>query len=497
MAYMHPLHSLVVVLAFARMLLAAIGPVADLVISNRDVNPDGFTRSAVVAGGSTIGPLISANKGDNFKINVINKLNDDTMVQSTSIHWHGINQRRNAWADGPAFVTQCPIVKGNSFLYDFPTGDQAGTFWYHSHLSTQYCDGLRGPLVIYDSNDPFYSEYDVDDESTVITLTDWYHAKAKSTTIGVPDSTLINGLGRWSKGSATSPLSVIKVVAGKRYRMRLINMSCDAGYTFSIDQHTMTVFEADGVNHQAVTVDSLKVFAGQRYSFIVWKLKAILFSISDLRPQLNANQTVGNYWIRADPNSGQSGFMNGINSAILRYDGATEEEPTTSDVTNPKLLNEAELHPLDESGAPGSPVPGGVDHAINLAFTFNVTDFHFYHDGVTYIPPPVPVLLQVLSGAQTADSLLPKGSVFPLPANSVIELSMPGGLLGVEHPMHLHGTTFDVVRVAGSDTYNYANPVRRDVVSIGGSSDNVTIRFRTDNVGPWILHCHIDFHMDL
>jgi len=26
--------------------------------------------------------------------------------------------------------------------------------------------------------------------------------------------------------------------------------------------------------------------------------------------------------------------------------------------------------------------------------------------------------------------------------------------------------------------------------------DNVTIRFFTDNVGPWFFHCHIDWHLD-
>ena len=64
--------------------------------------------------------------------------------------------------------------------------------------------------------------------------------------------------------------------------------------------------------------------------------------------------------------------------------------------------------------------------------------------------------------------------------------------------------TFDVVRSAGSTTYNYANPVRRDVVSIGSSGDNVTIRFVTDNAGPWFLHwwaaslcCHIHSGADL
>lgn len=56
---------------------------------------------------------------------------------------------------------------------------------------------------------------------------------------------------------------------------------------------------------------------------------------------------------------------------------------------------------------------------------------------------------------------------------------------------------FSVVRTAGSSTYNYANPVQRDVVSIGYPGDNVTIRFETDNTGPWFLHCHIDFHLAL
>ena len=55
---------------------------------------------------------------------------------------------------------------------------------------------------------------------------------------------------------------------------------------------------------------------------------------------------------------------------------------------------------------------------------------------------------------------------------------------------------FWVVRSAGSDTYNYVNPPQRDVVSTGTTGDNVTIRFQTDNPGPWFLHCHIDFHLE-
>ena len=38
-----------------------------------------------------------------------------------------------------------------------------GTYWYHSHLALQYCDGLRGPLIVYDPHDPNAYLYDVDD----------------------------------------------------------------------------------------------------------------------------------------------------------------------------------------------------------------------------------------------------------------------------------------------------------------------------------------------
>jgi iron transport multicopper oxidase len=183
-------------------------------------------------------------------------------------------------------------------MYQFKAAGQAGTYWYHSHYSTQYvirlsrglkmlkffgryCDGLRGPMVIYDPNDPQKSLYDVDDESTVITLADWYHSV--SAEVQLPfynDATLINGKGRAFDGTlrANTPLAIINVVQGKRYRLRIVNIACDPNYMFSIDGHTFQVIEADGESHRNLTVDSLQIFAGQRYSVV-----------------LNANRPIANY----------------------------------------------------------------------------------------------------------------------------------------------------------------------------------------------------------
>lgn len=451
-----------------------IAEVYHLDIVNRDITPDGFTRQAVLAGGTFPGPLIKGFKGDNFRIHVHNYLTNSTMNKTTTVHWHGIDQHRSNWADGVAMVTQCPISSGQSFLYNFNVHEQTGTYWYHSHLGLQYCDGLRGPLVLYDPHDPHGHLYDYDNETTVITLSDWYHLPAAQIQPPfIPDSILINGLGRIDNTS--DPLTVLHVQKGRRYRFRLISMACDPNFTFSIDNHTVTIIEADGENTQALPgIDSIQIWAAQRYSFV-----------------LEANQPVDNYWIRALVEAGDT-TPPGL--AILRYEGADEKDPETNQTTPVNPLSEVNLHPLTDPAAPPFN-PDDGDKAIELNVTFN--DGLFFVNNVSYASPPVPVLLQILNGSRNPFELLPKGSVYGVPPNKDVEISIPGGVLApITHPIHLHGHSFSVIRSAGENKTNVINPVRRDVVNIGTTGDNVTIRFRTDNVGPWILHCHIDFHLN-
>ncbi len=48
------------------------------------------------------------------------------------------------------------------------------------------------------------------------------------------------------------------------YRFRLVSISCDPSFIFSIDNHTMTVIEVEGTNTQPLLIDSLEIFAGAR-----------------------------------------------------------------------------------------------------------------------------------------------------------------------------------------------------------------------------------------
>ena len=71
----------------------------------------------------------------------------------------------------------------------------------------------------------------------------------------------------------------------------------------------------------------------------------------------------------------------------------------------------------------------------------NATTGRFLINNATFLPPKVPVLLQILSGAHTAQDLMPGGSIIPLPINKSIEITFPAptGAPGGPHPFHLHG----------------------------------------------------------
>ncbi|KAF9447931.1 multicopper oxidase [Macrolepiota fuliginosa MF-IS2] len=474
---------------FFKALLLSLLPVVfaetrnfDFVINNAVVKPDGFERSAVLVNGQYPGPLLTANKGDHIVIPTHNQLTDPHMRRSTSIHWHGFFQPRTSAMDGPSFVNQCPIPPNTTFTYEFDTNNQSGNFWYHSHLSTQYCDGLRGAFVVYDPDDPLKHLYDVDDESTIITLEDWYHIFApqgndqffNSNMPPVPDSGLINGKGRYVNGPLV-PYAVVNVEQGKRYRLRVFALSCRPFFTFSIDGHNVTFMEADGIEHDPVEVQNFTIWPAQRISAI-----------------LNANQPVDNYWIRAPPTGGNPAnnpnFDPNLTLAILRYKGASDAEPKTVNVAGRGLLDQ-DMHPIAQEG-PGKLGSGPADKSIVLNIDNTIHPPFFDINGISYISPSVPVLLQLLSGAKRPEDLLPSEQVFIIERNKIIDVTFP---VATGHPFHLHGHTFDVIRTSGEEAFNFENPPRRDVYPING---NTTFRFFSDNPGAWFLHCHIDWHLE-
>ncbi|TFK37385.1 laccase-4 [Crucibulum laeve] len=480
---------------FCRLVLAADVNYQFNVV-NANIFPDGFTRSAVLVNGAFPGTLIQAQKTDTLHITVNDQLTDPSMRRSTSVHWHGLFQFRTASEDGRnMYFIPSSIDDTNSIIV--PLNGQAGTFCMNnldSHLSSQYVDGLRGPMVVYDPSDPHLSLYDEDNANTVITLADWYHQPApglQATYLQgnhepIPDSGVINGIGRYDGGpSVLRPR--INVVSGKKYRFRVINISAYSGFIFSIESHSLSIIEVDGINHRPLTVGGLAIYAGQRYSVV-----------------LNANQPIRNYWVRAPmelQHSNNNLTCPTVDTenvyAVLHYQGASSSEPTTkAKVSASNLLQEHLLVPLENPGAPGGSQP--ADHVIDLQFTrdVNAGKLEWTVNNIRYEPPTLPTLLNIIANNFTVESdFSVHEHTLVLSPNEIVELHIHGSANGSSSSqfyvtsntnIYLHGHAFDVVQ-ASTGPPNYVNPPRRDVVGVKGST--VIIRFKADNPGPWFLHC--------
>lgn len=102
-------------------------------------------------------------------------------------------------------------------------------------------DGLRGPLIVEDFENPYADE--IDDE-IVVTLTDWYHEQMP---ILIP---YYLSPEQNADGAEPVPYSALigesqnvsfLVQPDKTYMVRVINMASFSQSFFHIDQHNMTV----------------------------------------------------------------------------------------------------------------------------------------------------------------------------------------------------------------------------------------------------------------
>ena len=81
------------------------------------------------------------------------------------------------------------------------------------------------------------------------------------------------------------------------------------------------------------------------------------------------------------------------------------------------------------------------------------------------------------------------------------------------HPIHLHGTAFALMGIERLKTSvttneivemdnkgllrrNFHRPIIKDTVTVPVGGYTI-LRFRADNPGTWMVHCHIEFHAEI
>jgi FtsP/CotA-like multicopper oxidase with cupredoxin domain len=103
----------------------------------------------------TPGPTIRVSQGDKVRVLFTNNLDE-----TTGIHFHGV-EFDDFFQDGIPFVTQKPIIPGETYPYEF-TANTAGSLMYHSHhnATDQVGRGLLGAFIVEPPDDPFKADRD-------------------------------------------------------------------------------------------------------------------------------------------------------------------------------------------------------------------------------------------------------------------------------------------------------------------------------------------------
>ncbi|OBT89259.1 hypothetical protein VE02_02612 [Pseudogymnoascus sp. 03VT05] len=486
MAPSHPfLYILSLSLAIFSLLADAKVVTYDFNVTWVRANPDGqFERATIGINNAWPPPTINADVGDTVIVNVENGLGNAT----TSLHFHGLFMNGTTEMDGTIEVTQCGIVPGSSFKYNF-TIDQPGTYWYHSHFRGQYPDGIRAPLIISDPKSPFKDMYD---EEVVVSVSDWYHDQMtdlipkflnKANPTGaepVPNSVLFND---------TQDLQV-KIEAGKTYLFRMVNIGAFAGQRVWFEGHTMKIVEVDGIYTDPYEADMIYLTAAQRCSFLVTA----------------KNETTANYaFVGSMDTDLFDKFSDTLNYNVTGWLVYDKSKP----LPEPKLIDEfTDMDDFDLVPHDKEPLLGDADQTITLEVMMdNLADGanYAFFNNITYAPAKVPTLYTALTSGLTATNPAIYGQYthpFVLAHNQIVDLVINNNDPG-KHPFHLHGHAFQAIWRSAEDagyfdasTASFSKvPMRRDTFMVMPNG-NMVLRFRADNPGVWLFHCHIEWHVD-
>lgn len=104
-----------------------------------------FTASS--EGRTLLNPTLRLRRGDLLDVTLRNALGEDT-----TIHWHGLAvDERN---DGSGMQ---PVRNGADYVYRFPVDNRAGLYWYHPHphdrTGAQVHQGMGGLLMVDDAEE--------------------------------------------------------------------------------------------------------------------------------------------------------------------------------------------------------------------------------------------------------------------------------------------------------------------------------------------------------
>ncbi|RKL26853.1 hypothetical protein BFJ70_g11726 [Fusarium oxysporum] len=499
--------------------------VFDLTITWEDYTPDGFTRKMVLVNGQSAGPLIDINEGDRVSVTVFNK-----SPFNTTIHYHGIDMADTPWSDGVPGATQRPIRPGDSFIYEFKA-TQYGSYWYHSHFHGQIEDGLYGPILIRprrDKLEPFHlistnvkvqrrleeakqaiKPLLVSDFTHLTSIEKWKITQEAGIEISCYDSILFNGKGHvqcpnmndLNKHLSQIQRDYLATVPGASItdKGEWVAIDIIGGFSFitavmSIDEHDMWVYAVDGSYVEPQKVQAITVSNGDRYSVFVNTKNAGKFKIRCSSVNI-AQILVGHAILSVCSKNSTT-----VSTPFIDIAG----RPTSPEV---KYFDQAIAHPF-----PPEFVAAEADAFFPLSMQVDGASYLWAMNHTRLMPTDIDAPVEPVLFAPAVDKQ--NNVTITTKLNTWVDLLFFTGSEPMPpHPIHKHGNKmFQIGSWVGHfkwnsteealkdipENFNLVNPLKRDGFASLTAFGNVTwvvVRYHVTNPGAWLLHCHIDNHL--
>ncbi|MEE4154718.1 MAG: copper resistance system multicopper oxidase [Erythrobacter sp.] len=508
------------------------GAVIDLSVGHGPRMVQGRKGHGIAVNGSVPGPLVRLREGQNVRVNVTNRLAEDT-----SIHWHGLLLPFHM--DGVPGISFPGIRPGQTFSYEFPVR-QSGTYWYHSHSGLQEQQGHYGPLII----DPAGGEPAQYDRDYILLLSEftplhphfimdrlrkgegYFNYQQTSWTDDYPLSASDRRM--WAKmrmpatdiadvtgstytylANGRGPKEGLEYLfrAGERIRLRIINGSAMTFFNLRIPGLPMTVIAADGQNVKPVEVDEFQIGTAETYDIIIaptaeaYTIVAESMDRSGMALATLASRPGARAPIpppRKPPlldmgdmgmNHGDMGSDHGGGSHSMEGMSMRDTLLLPPDVKIGPGIDMVSMAPVDKLGDPGLGLRD-VEHRVlnyrmlsalepnrdtrtpsrllELHLTGNMERYMWSFDGEMY----------------SAVSDKPIRFAW----NERVRVKLVNNTM-MAHPIHLHGMFFELVN--GEEA---AHQPRKNIVIVQPGA-SAQFDLTANEPGDWAFHCHLLYHM--
>uniref|UniRef100_A0A6N2KZA4 Laccase n=1 Tax=Salix viminalis TaxID=40686 RepID=A0A6N2KZA4_SALVM len=358
---------------------------------------------------------------------------------NVSIHWHGIRQLRTGWADGPAYITQCPIQPGQSFVYNFTITGQRGTLLWHAHILWLRAT-VHGAIVVLPRRGIPYP-FPAPHKEVVVVLAEWWKSDTEAVinealksglAPNVSDAHTINGHPGSVSACSSQGGFTLPVQSGKTYMLRLINAALNEELFFKIAGISLLLSKLmPSMSNHSELIQSSLPRARPPMSLALANSPTTLA----IPPPKNATAVANQ-------------FTNSLRS--LNSKKFPAKVPMTVD-HNLFFTVGLGINPCPSCKAGnGSRVVASINNVTFVMPTTALLQAHFFNiSGVftTDFPAKPPHVFNYTGTPPTNLQTISGTKVYRLSYNSTVQLVMQDtGIISPEnHPIHLHGFNFFAV----------------------------------------------------